>query len=163
MNCMLVILSKSLEEGEAEVSCAGMSDLLEQLEYPFHQGVGLLPLSLVPLSWPTIEITATVTKLKFICSSWCFAGSGSWHDMPKTWTTLTGVVFILKDCFTFYFTFSIQVCFHFSWQVSLLNLITRIVSGYLISFPPKSSSTRSSCYYDTCSKNLSPNHTYGWS
>lgn len=48
---------------------------------------------------------------------------------------LTGVVFILKDCFTFYFTFSIQFCFHFSCQVSLLNLITWIVNGHLIFLP----------------------------
>lgn len=160
---MLVILSNSLEEGKTEMSHAGISDLLEQLEYPFQQGVGLLPHSLIPLSRPSTEITTTVSKLKFIGSSWCFAGCGSCHDMPKTWTTIDGVVFILKDCFTFYFTFYIKFWFCFSWQVSLLNIITKIVSGHLMFFPLRSSSTRNSYYYHKYFKNLSPNHTYGWS
>lgn len=57
---MLVILSKSLEEGKAEVSHAGISDLLEQLKYPFQQRVGLLHHSLIALSFPSIEITIEI-------------------------------------------------------------------------------------------------------
>lgn len=46
---------KVLERREGRGSHAGISGLLEQLEHPFQQGVGLLSLSLVPLPSPVLK------------------------------------------------------------------------------------------------------------
>lgn len=162
INRLLVMHSNPLEEGKAELPHAGISDLLKQLKYPLQHSVGLHPFPY------TIVMALVLKSLQQLVNQNLHSQINALQLVDlgvivlKHEHSLTGrphileVVFILRECFTFYFTFSIQFCFHFSWQVSLLNLITRIASGPTMLSLPRSFSTEEVGILTPVSKILTP-------
>lgn len=112
--------SNSLEEGKAELPHAGISDLFEQLTYPLQHGVGLHPFPYTIVMALVLKSLQQLVKQNLHIQVNALQLVDLGVIVLKHEHSLTGrphileVVFLLRESFIFYFTFSLQFCFHFS-------------------------------------------------
>lgn len=141
INCTLIIHPNPLEDRKAESLLGGNSEGFDQLKHLLQDNADLPPHPLHHCHAPVlillqqavdqnlhIEVNALQLVELYIRALKCEHLS---TQRPRG----LEMAFILREYFTFHFTFPVQFCFPFSWQEPLLKLITRTLNSPLMFSP----------------------------